>query len=62
METHTLLLKPAEVAEQLRVARASVYRLIAARELPTIRVGKSIRVSADALREWIATKANESGR
>jgi excisionase family DNA binding protein len=58
----TLLLKPDEVAEQLRVARASVYRLIAAGDLPSVKVGKSIRISSDALREWIATKTKEIGR
>ena len=55
----TLLLKPDDVARELQVARASVYRLIAAGDLPVVRVGKRIRVPFDSLVAWI--KANESG-
>jgi excisionase family DNA binding protein len=55
----TLLLKPAEVAEQLRISRAKTYALIASNDIPSVRVGSSVRVSTDALREWIARKARE---
>lgn len=58
-------MKPAEVAVELRVARAAVYRLIANGDLPSLRVGKSIRVSSESLRDWIKAKeseAKESGR
>jgi excisionase family DNA binding protein len=51
------LLKPAEVAEQLRISRAKTYELIAANEIPSVKVGASVRVSTEALREWIAKKA-----
>jgi excisionase family DNA binding protein len=59
MDTKTLLLKPAEVAEQLRISRAKTYTLSANKDLPSVTVGSSVRVSTDALREWIATKAEE---
>ena len=59
MDTKTLLLKPAEVAEQLRISRAKAYSLIASRDIPSMKVGSSTRVSSDALREWIARKAAE---
>jgi excisionase family DNA binding protein len=55
----TLLLKPAEVAEQLRISRAKTYELIAAKDIPSVKVGGSVRVSAEALRGWIAKKAEE---
>jgi excisionase family DNA binding protein len=55
----TLLLKPAEVAEQLRISRAKTYTLIASKDIPSVKVGSSVRVSVEALREWIAKKAGE---
>ena len=55
----TLLLKPIEVAEQLRISRAKTYDLIASRDIPSVKVGSSVRVSTEALREWIAKKAAE---
>jgi excisionase family DNA binding protein len=57
MDGTTLMLKRTEVAEQLRISRAKAYALIAAKDIPSIRVGSSVRVSTDALREWIAKKA-----
>lgn len=36
----TALMKPAEVAHELRVSRATVYRLIAAEEIKVVHVGK----------------------
>jgi excisionase family DNA binding protein len=59
MDTKTLLLKPTEVAEQLRISRAKTYMLIASRDIPSVKVGCSVRVPSDALREWIARKAAE---
>ena len=51
-----LLLRPAEAAEAIGVGRSKVYELLASGELPSIRVGSSIRVPVDALREWIAAQ------
>jgi excisionase family DNA binding protein len=56
MDTKTLLLKPTEVAEQLRISRAKTYALIASHEIPSIRVGSSVRVSTDALKAWITER------
>ncbi|HXG69800.1 MAG TPA: helix-turn-helix domain-containing protein [Gemmatimonadaceae bacterium] len=50
----TLLLKPQEAADQLRVSRAKTYELISSGQIPSIRVGSSVRVPAGALREWIS--------
>jgi excisionase family DNA binding protein len=49
-----LLLKPAEVAETLRVGRSLVYEMFSTGELPSIRVGRCIRVPRVALDRWIA--------
>ncbi len=52
----TRLLKPNEVAAQLRLSRASVYRLIASGVLPSVQVGRSqyTRVSSVDLDAYIA--------
>jgi excisionase family DNA binding protein len=43
------LLTVREVADRLRVSRATVYRLVQAGALPVLRVSNSIRVSENAL-------------
>lgn len=48
-----LLLKPAEVAEVLGIGRSRAYQLIGSGRLPTVVVGSSVRVPADALNRWI---------
>jgi excisionase family DNA binding protein len=55
-----LLLRPEEAALMLGIGRSRLYQLLAARLLPTVRVGHSIRVPADALREWIAVNTSAS--
>jgi excisionase family DNA binding protein len=37
---------PVEVAQKLRMGRATVYDAIARNEIPSIRVGKTVRVPA----------------
>jgi excisionase family DNA binding protein len=51
-----LALRPARVAEVLEISRSKTYELIAAGDIPSIRLGASIRVPVDALREWLARK------
>lgn len=52
-----LLLRPTEAAEAIGVGRSKVYELLASGELPSVRIGSSIRVPLDRLREWIDRKA-----
>lgn len=49
-----LLLRPIEAAEAIGVGRSRMYELLASGELPSIRIGGSVRVPVDALRAWIA--------
>ena len=53
-----LLLKPHEAAELLGVGRSKIYALLAAGELPSVRLGHSVRVPVGALKEWVATRAH----
>ena len=48
----TLLTLP-EVARALRVAPSTAYRLAARGELPSIRIGHTVRVRSDVLRRLI---------
>ena len=51
----TALLRLTEAANELRVSRATIYRMISAGELPTVHVGerKSTRIERTALAAYI---------
>jgi prophage regulatory protein len=51
-----VLYKVADVIEKLGVGRSLVYDLIARKELPSIRIGRCIRVSSSALEQWVQDK------
>lgn len=42
-----------EVAEYLRVSRASVYRLVKQRKIPVSRIGKHLRFRKEVVDEWL---------
>ena len=48
-----LLLKPSEVQERLGVGRSMVYGMLACGDLPSVRIGRLVRVPSKALEEWI---------
>ncbi|MGH3372672.1 MAG: helix-turn-helix domain-containing protein [Nocardioidaceae bacterium] len=43
----------AEVATVMRVSKMTVYRLVHSGELPAVRVGRSFRVSEDAVHDYL---------
>jgi excisionase family DNA binding protein len=51
--TEKLLLRASEVSELAGLGKSKTYELIAAGILPSVRIGKSVRVPAGQLREWI---------
>ena len=53
MAADRMLYRPAEAADAIGVSRARAYELIAAGVIPSIRIGSSIRVPVESLREWI---------
>lgn len=59
MDTNKLLFKPAEAADVMGVSRAKAYELIAQGTIPSIRLGGSLRVPVDALRQWIANQTQK---
>ncbi len=49
-----MLMKLDEVAEQLRCTRRSVERQIAAKRLPVVHIGRSVRVERTELEAFVA--------
>jgi excisionase family DNA binding protein len=50
----TQFLTVSEVAGSLRVSNMTVHRLIAAGELPAVRVGRSVRLRAHDVDEYLS--------
>ena len=46
-------LKVPEVAEVLRIARSRAYELVGSGEIPSVRIGRSVRVSRKELDRWL---------
>ena len=51
----------AEVAAELRVSTMTVYRLIKAGQLASVRVGKSYRVREDDVDRYLASTYTQAG-
>ncbi len=54
-----LLITPPEAAALIGIGRTRIYDLIARGVIPSIRIGRSVRVPVDALKEWVATRKPE---
>lgn len=52
-KTEKLLLTPTETAEKISCGRTRVYQMLSSHELPSVRLGRSIRVPVKGLQEWI---------
>ena len=51
MPVERLLHRPAEAAVAIGVSRSRMYELIASGEIPSVRVGGTLRVPVEALRQ-----------
>ncbi|WP_328377399.1 helix-turn-helix domain-containing protein [Streptomyces sp. NBC_00440] len=54
------LLTVPEVMARLRVGRSTVYDLIRSRQLSSITIGRSRRIPADAVRDFIVDQIEEA--
>jgi len=45
-----------QVIEALQLGRTRVWELVASGELPSVRIGRSVRVDAEDLERWIADR------
>jgi len=50
-----MLLRPMDVADLLGISKSKIYELLASGAIPSIRIGKSIRIPTEELRKWVAT-------
>jgi excisionase family DNA binding protein len=55
-------LKVPEVAEKLRIARNTIYQLVGEGEIPSVRIGRSVRVSRKELERWLEEQRQLSAR
>jgi excisionase family DNA binding protein len=47
-----LYLSPTDIADALSIGRSSAYELIASGQLPSVRLGRSVRVETERVIEW----------
>jgi len=55
-----LLLRADEAAALLAIGRTKVFEMMAAGELPVIRIGRCVRIPKDQLERWIDDQARET--
>jgi excisionase family DNA binding protein len=55
-----LLLTPEDAAVALSISRTRVYELMASGRLPSLKIGRSRRISVDALAAFISALSKES--
>lgn len=56
-QSNALVYSVRDTAQLLSVTPTTVYRLVSSGELPSMRIGTSIRIPADALSRWISEQA-----
>ena len=61
MATGPTFLTVAEVAATMRVSKMTVYRLVHSGELEAVRVGRSFRVTEDAVQEFLGKSYFQAG-
>ena len=54
LEEPRLLVRADRAAQLCDVSRSKLYQMLADGTLPYVRLGKSIRVPVEALKDWIA--------
>jgi excisionase family DNA binding protein len=54
-----LLLSKPEAAETPGIGRAKIFELIATGELPTIRVGRAVRISVSTFQKWVEAREQQ---
>ena len=57
-----LLLRSGEVAKLLGLGRSTVFAMLAAGELPVVRIGRSVRVPRVALERWVDERTDHDTR
>ena len=61
-ESQPLLLTIPEAARELGISPSQAYILARNGELPTVRIGRSVRISRRALDSWCALRERDASR
>lgn len=59
-ERHMVMLTVRELAERLRISRASAYLLCRQAGFPAVRIGGQIRVPVVELENWLAQRVGQT--
>ncbi|CAN5591171.1 hypothetical protein BH23CHL4_BH23CHL4_30680 [soil metagenome] len=54
------LIRVEEAAKFISLGRSKTYELIAAGEIPVVRIGRSVRVPVEGLRTWVRRQEEEA--
>ena len=57
-----LLIRPAEAAQALGIGRSKIYELIASGAIPSVRIGRAVRVPIQELKDWLDNQHIGAGR
>lgn len=60
--TSKLLLTVRETAELLSISERKLWNLTNENDIPSIRIGRSVRYSIEDLQQWIETKREQATR
>ncbi len=55
-------LKVPEMAKELRIARSRAYELVQDGEIPSIKIGRSVRINRKELEKWLEEQHQPSTR
>lgn len=55
-----ILLKAEEAATLLRIGRSTVFELMATGELPSVKIGRSVRIPYAGLLAWVAARTGDA--
>ena len=53
-------LRPSEISGSLGVTTGRIYQLLASGQLPSVRVGKAIRIPKKAFEEWVTAQTAQA--
>lgn len=62
VETEKLLLRVSETQKLLSLSRSTIYAMVASGELPSVRIGRAVRVPVDALKQWVEQQTNKENK
>lgn len=60
--TERLTLSVSETAEQLGIGKNRAYDLVKSGELPSVRIGRTIRIPYEPLKDWLESQVVRSHR